>query len=648
MSDAVVALAVAGAYAIVCAGWGEMLARSVGLKRCGVAMDMALGIAALVMVGGVLNLLRAATWPFLFIVIVVGAAVCLRRAIVTVRTGPGLRLPDWRGAGGIAGILIAVFAVFIAATVIPPSAMNLDDDLKKYLAYLVRMVQTGTLSGNPLNGLGYESLGGQTFLQALVGAFVALPNIETFDTLFCLALSAWMAGTLTGSARELAAVSVLAAFTVLFMETQHVNVSANYSGTALILALYALLSDPGETSLAPRRAFAAGLIVAALVGLKLTFLPIAGMAVLAGAVSHRVATGSLGAPLTWAIYVSIGTMLGLAPWVGLYAPFIVEAFRDHVQADTPAVLFPEAMPLFSTEGRAWRASGLAFTTAAVITVVAAALPLSRWRRLDVRQRANAAALATAAFCMTASFFVVVVFGGAHLSGYDASIRYFAPMFAAAMPASVALGARYYSGHGSPGEYRRADSAFTFLVIAGLALFAPAFLNRVAQAALTGNLLAYAQATRSPYIERYQTLISPAHETATRELQEMVPAGAPLLLWTTAPFTFDFRRNEIYDVNMTGLASPWAHIPPLKYVIWEHSGFGVTTLPDLEATASRPGTATQRAAIHMLMLGELLTEAINDPARAAVLHDNGSVLVLRVEDLPREWRDRMAMSATVPP
>jgi hypothetical protein len=67
------------------------------------------------------------------------------------------------------------------------------------------------------------------------------------------------------------------------------------------------------------------------------------------------------------------------------------------------------------------------------------------------------------------------------------------------------------------------------------------------------------------------LVSPEQAALVGRLQESVPPGAPILAVISTPFRLDFRRNPIYDATFAGIHAPWAHIPPVEYVIWDYAG-----------------------------------------------------------------------------
>jgi hypothetical protein len=336
--------------------------------------------------------------------------------VASVRIWHGIRHTEaqaartWLRSNRLTAAVVLGATSFVAATQVPPAAMNVGDDLQKYLAHIARMLQTGTLYGSPLNALGTESPGGQPFLQSFI-AFAPFPYVNGFDALFCFALCIALAGSLTGGAPGLAVIAALAAASVGVIEPQFVNISALYSGSALVLALYVLLAAPEEIAASPpfRRALGAGIIAAALIALKPTLLMMAAAMLGAGALSIAVSTMSARAMFKWSGAAMAGLALGLAPWAALYAPYFgkISGAQDSIVAQSSV----PPIGLFSSAPLTWGASGLAYTLAMTFPIVAGALALGRWRHLSGDEQQGAVTLAAAASAtLLGYFFVVLVLG----------------------------------------------------------------------------------------------------------------------------------------------------------------------------------------------------------------------------------------------
>jgi hypothetical protein len=628
----VTAFAIAASYALVCLGWGDVLRRGCGLAPGRISTDMALGIAALTVVGGLLNLARIAVPVALGVVALVGFAVAAFRIRREINHAHAHSAHNWLRSSGLAAGVTFLAMIFVAATLVPPSAMNVGDDLQKYLAHIARMLQTGTLYGSPLNALGTESPGGQPFLQSFIAAVAPFPYVNAFDALFCFGLCMALAASLTGQARGLAFVGAFAAAGLALIEPQYVNISALYSGSALMLALYALMATPEEiaASRPGPRALAAGLVAAAMVALKPTFLMMAAIMLGAGAAGIAVSTLSVRAVLKWSLGAAAGLALGLLPWALLYAPYYGDISGVAAQGSIQAQTQVAPIRLFSSAPLTWGASGLAYTTAVTLSLVAGALALGRWRHLSGDERTGAVTLGVSALGTLFVYFFVVMVLGRYFADYDTALRYVIPALIAVVPASITLGARFFVQGVGHDRALTMSTAYSAFALAALFVFGPSLAQRIEQARDVHHELAFRYSSLTDtYRSQYAQLTSPEQAAFVHQLQESVPPGAPILAATSTPFRFDFRRNPIYDVTFAGIHAPWAHIPQVDYVIWDYAGEGS---PMRNLLPTEPGQGSPR----MFGLVKLLIDATKSGPPSGLIYNDGKVAVFRVSSLPRHW------------
>jgi hypothetical protein len=100
---------------------------------------------------------------------------------------------------------------------------------------------------------------------------------------------------------------------------------------------------------------------------------------------------------------------------------------------------------------------------------------------------------------------------------------------------------------------------------------------------------------------------------------------------STPFRLDFRRNPIYDATFAGIHAPWAHIPPVEYVIWDYAG-DASPVRNLLPSAPAPGQGSPR----IFGLAKLLIDATKTGAPGDLLYNDGKVAVFRVRGLPEKW------------
>ena len=134
------------------------------------------GLAAIILLGGLLNLARLAYPAALDAIAAIGLLLAIYEWLRgDLRASLAALWPRQRGERPYVliwyAIVVAVMA-FTIATDLVPQLYNLADDFQKYFAHAMRMVETGTLIGSPLNALGSETLGAQAFLQSFELAFL--------------------------------------------------------------------------------------------------------------------------------------------------------------------------------------------------------------------------------------------------------------------------------------------------------------------------------------------------------------------------------------------------------------------------------------------------------------------------------------------
>ena len=144
-------------------GWGRLVRSLAGLPNGTWPLSIVLGLAFILFLGGILNLGRVGYPPSLAVLFLGGLAL----------TGWAVRRDGWPrrrpGLGALPwGLVVMALTGLMIVTQLAPTLYNSYDDFQYYFAHAVRMVQTGSLYGSPLNASGGESLGGQAFLQAFV------------------------------------------------------------------------------------------------------------------------------------------------------------------------------------------------------------------------------------------------------------------------------------------------------------------------------------------------------------------------------------------------------------------------------------------------------------------------------------------------
>lgn len=562
--------------AIMLSGWGWASLRLCGQGNAGWPETMALGLGAVVFLGGILNLARLA-YPWA-IATVAAAGIIL--GILALRERRPERPPV------LETLLIAILVLFTIATQLPPAVYNFHDDFQKYFAYCARMLQTGTVFGSPLSAIGEQTLGAKAFLDGFVASFFPIVYLNGVDAVFGLLLCLLLATRFGGSA-------ALCILTVFAINPQYVNSSALYLGAALIMAI-ASFGMAGSAA-------AIGLLYAALIALKPTFLIF---------VAIHLAAMALGEGLRWAWRAGLATALFLSPWLLLHAPHYWAALlhRRPPPPHVPGQVLADHIRMFSWKPLDFGDSAMHFT----LLMAAVALCGCLARRAPSGKR-------MLAFCFTgvAAYLVFVyVFSPVH-AGYEHSIRYFCPIaIGMAAPALGWVGA----------SFKNRGWLLAALVVA---LFFPSMTTRMRRAMSDHSIAAYNWLSREPdYIAFSHRVTSPRERASVKAMQELIPAGEPVLAWTADPFYFDYRRNRIIDIDPAGIGAPWADVPSAKYLILDYDGYPTPAEADYREDALDVGAGERRNAEYTL---EFLRRVRAMAANGKVLFDNKEVKVVKIRD-----------------
>lgn len=610
------------ALLVACAalyGWGMAVRRLVRTSDGSRAVTMALGLAALLPVGGILNLVRLATPVALWLTVGIGLVFFVLHA-----KSLRMRWPkeDFAQVEVVLAVsLIAIVVGFAVLTQLPPSAFNYHDDFQKYLAHPVRMLATGTLFGSPLSAIGSETLGGLAFLHAFPLLVAPVEYINGVDAILGLLLLMMLGASVGWGRLAPWPGAVLAPLLIAFINPQYVNVSSLFTGAALMAAAVMLVADEREPF--PPSRIALGLLYGGLVALKpvlilfpLAHLPLAALDVVRSTKSWR-------AGIVWAVQVGLCSAAALLPWLLLHAPHYLSGGTQPADVVPPAAVV-DRLQIFSITPLAYGTTHAHYSVLLILTLVATALAIAAWRRPSWRQQDKIpVGIAAAAVTLILAYAGLLAAGPA-LAGYDTSLRYTVPFFLGIAPVVIVL-ALSISANVQIGRV---------LVLAGfvfcLAIYAPTLLDRYRQSVRAGSILAFSSfAMRPDYLAYNREALSDAAAERLRGFQEMIPEGEPLIAWVGTPFRLDFKRNKVFDVESAGLTMRWAQMPDdARYVLWEYTGFGVQSAQDYVNQSRTLGVRDRLAGVRALNFGQGLADRAQ---KGTVLHDDGRVIVFRLGD-----------------
>ena len=299
------------------------------------SISIILGLGCWIFIGGVLNLIGLAYPWALSTMVAVGLGLSLVTLFRATIGEPvvGKRLRVWFAEATPFLLPIIVVSIFIIATLVPPAAFNFHDDFHKYMAYTMRMLQTGTLAGSPFNSLGTETLGGQSFLQGFVLSYFPLQYINGFDLLFGLLVCMLLLLDYGVRLSAPSAIIFLALLSVVFINPLYVNVSSLYSGSAFLLALTLFTVTRIQAVTYDHRSdIFIGIVVAlfysSLVALKGTFLFFIALHFVFLIAAIGLATRDTRRTMRIALTVVPVSIFFISPWLSLYLPHYLEGVHN--------------------------------------------------------------------------------------------------------------------------------------------------------------------------------------------------------------------------------------------------------------------------------------------------------------------------------
>lgn|GEM_PF-1471599 len=274
------ALSWAWALLVSCTGWGRLAAKLARVRPLPASVACATGIAVLIFLGGLLNLVHAIYATVLFAMVAIGLVLyfLLRRARPQKFEWNRFweQTPSAARLLLIAALLLLVFRV--AATVRMGVVNNLDDG-PGYLTFPHKMLQVHDFAPDPFSERRVaNSLGGGYFLQSFVAAAASLSNIGMADRALGLIL-------LGGVLFDLAILFELSAMQIAWLELlayivpqQAMNLTFIVLPVVLLLGMVWLMwrSLDEESPHPAACALLAGALGGAAISLKSTYLPCVG------------------------------------------------------------------------------------------------------------------------------------------------------------------------------------------------------------------------------------------------------------------------------------------------------------------------------------------------------------------------------------
>jgi hypothetical protein len=595
------------AGSIVFYGWGSAVRRVSRAPTGSAPVTVALGVAAVILLGGVANLARVAYAPTLWVIAAAGIVLC----VVTLRARPGFGLSEIRplwSSGPAATIEFALAAVFIAAVIgfavvtqVPPDIFNAHDDFQKYFVHPIRMLATGTLFAHPLNALGLQTFGGLAVLHGAVLSLAPLPFINGVDAVFGLLLLLMLAASAGWRRLSPLPGALLGPLLIVMVNPQYVNTSALFLGAALMAAAVMLVSDEREG--ASPSTIAVGMLYAALVALKPTFglfallhLPLSALAVAAAQRSVWVGFG-------WGWRAALSAAVAFSPWLLLHLPnyLHMRTAPDGPIGDVPAESFGL---LFSIKPFFYDSSAAHYTAMAGLALLSALWAVLALVRGDALASRKAIwGIASASIGVVVMYVLLGFVLAPQQSGIEQGVRYSIPFLLAVVPVVVVFSAALPS----PLPRIVTIGVPAAALLAAAIAFVPSANRRFQQLAEKHTLLAFSPTLNEVYADYVHAGFARPEADLVRKIQQTVPAGQPIFAWINRPIHFDFVRNPIYETELGGIGAPWGVMPDdVQYFVWEYGGLGVRTEQDYVSDAANlPGRLDRLLAARALAFARQL-------------------------------------------
>ena len=616
-------------------GWGSLVSRICYRdNKVGFAYNCTLGIALLVVIGGFLNISQLA-YPSVLHLLLYGGVILtviavIRHYRVPLKTDEHVRMTGNRNAGtdkstqSVRGFLamdsvlfasvILVSFVFLAYNLMPSNSFNIHDDFQVYFVRPFRMLQTGTVGGDPFDVLGLDSLGSLSFIQAFTLLWRDARYLNASDAVVCFLLCI---GLIIEVGRELKAKTffILLAVAILFLiNSQYANISSLYSGSLMLLGIaysYLIFYRHGSLTKEPLKivifsSLPLSLIFVSLLSFKMTYIFIIALFFITNILLGTVFNPDKKKTLQLHVFCALFIILLIAPWVVIHlqkyftlahsflgdlsitgelsAGHFNRQIKSIVTAGNSKVISEllSANELFY--GNTYRDYLLAILAAFVTGFFAA---VYAWRHKSSMLVPLISLLLLGVF----NYYLLSRLFPARLV-----IRYSCPVMFAIMPLSVLL-----VGHIMRNEiyfWRDSFSSKVVLTVCGVLLvfqlivggsFWTTFGERVKRLVNYQTLLSYPGAITEDYISYNRLVLSGIGKQKMLSHQNEVKPGLKILGWLSAPFWLDFSRNKLYIVNHAGLHNDWLNLPlsggattMLEYFnqrginnfIWEYRGKGM--------------------------------------------------------------------------
>jgi hypothetical protein len=536
-------------------------------------------------------------------------------------------------------------------TLVPTTVFNPTDDFHTYAAQVVRLVQTGSVGGNLFDGIGLYTIGSQAFFQGFFLPGWDITLLNAFDAVICFQLCLLFVAELSLRWRLPWFVAALGVVCVMAINPQYVNISPLYSGALIISGLVFAGGILARTSRIKqlhrgwKLELTLALLVSFLVTLKITLAVFAFFYLIGLYLILFLKVRDRKAVLKSAITAGFLIVLFVLPWALLHMPLLSKAKRLGMQLKDAATLtqgyssiaandIPE---LFSFSPLIYGDSVPAFDLLASLCAGVGLVCLSvGWRRCTDQRALESVSIAAVGFAVPAVYLL-----NAHLFPVGWAIRYSCPVLIGCYPIAC-FGYLHLGRPGSAGYHRKIVLS-AGAILAATVIFAGTFLSRIQRAVTNRTLLSFP--ITQDLVDYNTYMVSRDNMLKCRSVQSQMEAGSTALVWTVAPFQFDFSRNRLFTVSGPGLINPALCFPAgvdldslrsylrnwgIRYILIDASG---DAAKDTEAVRSY---LTAKLPVYRKLIDYSIyfrRSLLSLAKGSRVLHSDGRMLLFELDEAP---------------
>ncbi len=559
MKTSLWALAFMGAAA----GWGSELARRCWPEeRIDLSLRVAWGSSLFAFVGGVCAMVSGLSKAVILVWMVGGAALAVRSCFMGRDRMAAELYARFRAtrlhvplAGVVAFLAVAVLFRYLGGA--SDFSSNPYDDDVSYYPFAKQLLERGTLI-DPFSFRRMSTLGGQALYHAALLIRVQPLHLNVFDRGMCFVLAVGLlASHRVGDRKATLFARVVSVAFIVVLPNTGINSASYYSGLAFFLAFFQTLERlPSDAFLGPRsavrRLVPLALTGAALCTLRQNYQAVVGIVLVSsyGLAALRVRRAALRSVLVEGVICLALVGLFVAPWlVLLYRssdtflfPLMKGTFRAGVDVQSREMTLLRFLRFFAD---VWLQPDPIYT-----------LPLFFLVGLFVRERSLRRPMAAQ---WIGGFVSLVALCLAFTLSDAGNLARYAYGFATASALLT------WQTVATLAAARSRDRAFALAAPVAVLVFGlSAPLLHPENRFRTKKMIAAQLRDTDELLRRTVPVqAEPPVASVYRSVQASVPAGARVLIMLDEPYLLDYARNEIWNLDMPGLASPAPGIPSFQ-------------------------------------------------------------------------------------